>query len=158
VTPPSTVLAAVTAEARAALGNVPHVRLTVFPFRIGREARSRNPLTNIANQLERRIGTVPQLNELYLLEASSSGGFNISREHCAIEWIDGRFMLVDRGSACGSTVIESRAREKRSAIAATQIGPYGKSLRAVLRDGDLIVLGPIESPYVFRFQIEAHAI
>jgi pSer/pThr/pTyr-binding forkhead associated (FHA) protein len=152
------VLAAMTPEATAALGNVPYVRLTVLPFRIGREARSRNPLTNIANQIERRLSTVPPLNELYLFEASTSRAFTISREHCEIDWVDGQFMLIDRGSACGSTIIESRAKERPSTIATTQIGPYGKTSRAVLQDGDLIVLGPVESPYVFRFHAEARAI
>jgi pSer/pThr/pTyr-binding forkhead associated (FHA) protein len=154
--PAPAVLAAMTPEATTALGNAPYVRVTVLPFRIGREARSRSRLTNMMNNIERRLNTVPQLNELYLFEVSPppSGGFNISREHCAIDWVDGQFMLIDRGSACGSTIIESRAKERPSTIATTQIGPYGTARQAVLRDGDLIVLGPVESPYVFRFQVE----
>jgi pSer/pThr/pTyr-binding forkhead associated (FHA) protein len=154
MTPAPAILAAMTPEATAALDNKPYVRLTVLPFRIGREARSRSRLTNMMNNIERRLNTVPQLNELYLFETSISGEFNISREHCAIDWVDGQFMLIDRGSACGSTIIESRAEERPSAIATTQVGQYGTAWRAVLRDGDLIVLGPVESPYVFRFQVE----
>jgi len=144
-----------TPEAAAAMGNVPYVELTVLPYRIGREARSRSRLAAMVSQMERRIGAAPQLNELYLLEPSPSGVFTISREHCAIERVDGWFHLVDRGSACGSTIIESRASERPSAITTTTIGPYGKTFRAVLRDGDLIVLGPVSSPYVFRFQVES---
>ncbi len=136
---------------------MPYVRLTVLPYRIGREARSRNPLANIVTRIERRLNTVPQLNELYLIETSPSGVFNISREHCAIDWVDGQFMLIDRGSACGSTIIEARAKERRSTIATIQIGQYEKTRQAVVHDGDLIVLGTVGSPYVFRFQIEARA-
>jgi pSer/pThr/pTyr-binding forkhead associated (FHA) protein len=153
MTPPA-VLVAMTPEATAALDNKPYVYVTVLPFRIGREARSRSRLTNMMNDIERRLNTGPQLNELYLFEASASGGFNISREHCAIDWVDGQFMLIDRDSACGSTIIESRAHERRSTIATTQVGQYGPARRAVLQDGDLIVLGPVASPYVFRFQVE----
>jgi pSer/pThr/pTyr-binding forkhead associated (FHA) protein len=154
MTPAPAVLVPMTPEATAAVGNAPYVVLTVLPFRIGREARSRSRLTNIMTGIERRLNATPQLNELYLLEASGSGGFTISREHCAIDWVDGQFMLIDRDSACGSTIIESRAHERRSTIATTQVGQYGPARRAVLQDGDLIVLGPVASPYVFRFQVE----
>jgi pSer/pThr/pTyr-binding forkhead associated (FHA) protein len=155
MTPPA-VLVAMTLEATAALDNKPYVYVTVLPFRIGREARSRSRLTNMMNNIERRLNTVPQLNELYLFEVSppASAGFNISREHCAIDWVDGQFMLIDRGSACGSTIIESRAKERPATIATTQIGPYGTARQAVIQDGDLIVLGPVESQYVFRFHVE----
>ena len=155
MTPAPAILAAMTPEATAALDNKPYVRLTVLPFRIGREARSRSRLANMMNTIERRLNTVPQLNELYLFEPSTSGEFNISREHCAIDWVDGQFMLIDRGSARGSTIIESRASERPSTIATTEVGQYGATRRAVLRDGDLIVLGRVESPYVFRFQVES---
>jgi hypothetical protein len=143
-----------TDEARAALGNNEYVRLTVFPFRIGRESRSANRLARVVSQLERRLNAAPQLNELYLIEPSSQS-LHISREHCAIDWIDGGFVLLDRGSACGSTIIEARPKERCATIATTQVGGQGSTLRSVVLDGDVIVLGTIDSPFVFRFQVES---
>ena len=151
-------LVAATDEARAALGNKAYVRITTFPFKIGRESRSQNPLARVVTTIERRLDTVPQLNDLYLIEPPSASIVQISRKHCAIERVKGRFFLVDRESACGSTVVEARPAERRATIATTQTGGGSLNPRSELRDGDLIVMGNIDSPYVFRFQLEAHPI
>jgi pSer/pThr/pTyr-binding forkhead associated (FHA) protein len=147
------ILVAMTAEARAALGNRTCIRMTTFPFRIGREAR--NPLTRVVTKIERRLGTTVQLNDLYLIDASD--GVQISRAHCVIECEQGEFCLADSGSRHGSTVVESRSEERPAAIATSQVGPLG-SWRTALRDGDVIVMGHIGSPYVFRFQVEPCAV
>jgi pSer/pThr/pTyr-binding forkhead associated (FHA) protein len=152
-------LVAATDEARAALGNKAYVRITTFPFKIGRESRSQNPIARVVTTIERRLDTVPQLNDLYLIEPSSAALITqISRKHCAIERVKGRFFLVDRESACGSTVVEARASERRTTVATTQTGGASPNPRSELREGDLIVIGNIDSPYVFRFQLEAHPI
>lgn len=145
---------AISDAARAALGNTDHVHLATFPFRIGREFRSASRLARVVNRLERRFNTAPQVNELYLIEPASFEMLQISREHCAIDWVDGQFVLIDRGSTCGTTIIEARPKERSATISTTQVGGQGSTLRSVVRDGDVIVIGMIDSPYVFRFQVE----
>lgn len=145
-------LVAMTPEARSALGNKGYVRVTTFPFRIGREAR--NPLARVVTRVERRIGTTVQLNDLYLIDAST-GGDQISRTHCVIDWSEGEFRLKDRGSTHGSTVVESRADQRPAAIATKHVGNYGEC-QTLLRDGDVIVMGNLDSPYAFRFEVEPH--
>ena len=137
---PSATLVAVTDEARFALGGRPAVRMTEFPFKVGRESRQR--FEKLRTEVDRRLGGVPPLNDLYLVEPSSDS-LHISREHLAIGYLDGRFFLVDRGSACGTTAAGAR------------VGGDRKEGRADLRDGDLIVIGSDDSPYVFRFHVDA---
>ena len=59
-----------------ALGSQPAVRMTEFPFKVGRENRRR--LEKLQTEVDRRLGGVPLLNDLYLLEPSS-GSLHISR-------------------------------------------------------------------------------
>lgn len=132
---------AVTEEARAALGDREEVRITQFPFMVGRESRSPNVLTKVANEVERRMAAEPPLNDVYLIEPPSSVVLQISREHCAIQFIDGQYFLIDRGSACGTIV------------AGTQVGGNRTGGRTPLQPGDTIVIGTTESPYVFRFYV-----
>jgi len=135
-------LVAVTPEARAALGNRDDVRMTHFPFKVGRESRLLSPMARLKSRLERRIGGAPQLNDLYLLEPPASR-LHISREHFAIEQVDDGYVVVDRGSACG-TIVNGRPIGADASISETDV-----------RDGDLIVVGFASSPYVFQFQIES---
>lgn len=132
-------LVAVTKEAERALGDTPEVRVTQFPFKVGRECRSLNPVNTRITEL--RLGVAPQLNDVYLLEPPWSDLWQISREHFAIEYADNQFFLVDRGSACGTIV------------AGKQVGGNRTVGRTELRNGDEIVVGTDESPYVFRFEI-----
>ncbi|MDO8496825.1 MAG: FHA domain-containing protein [bacterium] len=134
-------LVAVTEEARAALGDRAEVRITQFPFKVGRESRSPNVLTRVANEIERRVAAAPSLNDVYLLEPPSSSLLQISREHCAIEYVDGHYFLIERGSACGTIV------------AGTHLGRNRTAGRTPLQPGDTIVIGTTESPYVFRFHV-----
>lgn len=132
-------LVAVTPEAERALGGAHEVRLTHFPFRFGRESRS--PNTDRTRPMGLRLGTAPQLNDIYLLEPPYSDIFYISREHFAIECVDNQFALVDRGSACG-TIVSGKT-----------IGSDRGGGRVELRHGDTIIVGTDESRYVFRFEI-----
>jgi hypothetical protein len=133
-------LIATTPEARDALGGRPGVRIDAFPFRIGRE--SRNPRFQfLPAAVERRISGTPPVNDLYLVEPISLE-LHISREHLVIVYADGRFAVIDRESACGTSVAGLRLGAERTAR------------RAELHDGDVIVLGPPRSPYAFRFQID----
>jgi hypothetical protein len=137
-TDPIATLVAVTDEARSALGNRADVRMSQFPFKVGRESRRR--LERLKTEVDRRLGGVPPLNDLYLIEPLSDS-LHISREHLAILYLDGKYVLVDRESACGTLV------------AGIRVGGDRTEGRADLRDGDLIVIGAAASPYVFRFQV-----
>ena len=135
--PPATLLPE-TEDARGALGDKTAVRMTSFPFKVGRESRD-GAFQRLKAEVERRIGGHPPLNHLYLLEPP--GPIHISREHFAIDWIDGRFVLFDRGSTCGT------------GVAGRRLGADTKVASLDLRDGDPIVVGAAGSPYVFRFRV-----
>jgi hypothetical protein len=108
-----------------------------FPFKIGRESR----ITKIDGRVERmerpkKDDSVPT-NDLYLLDRGHR--LNISREHFEIVKSEGGYALVDRGSACG-TKIEGR-----------NVGGHDTGGAAVLHDGEVIAVGAVGSPYIFRF-------
>ena len=64
----------------------------------------------------------------------------VSREHFLIKRIDeSRYLLHDRGSRCGTRVNDMI------------YGLLGQSNDCALRNGDIIVVGSSESPYVFKF-------
>lgn len=150
---PKAALIPMTDEAKAAIGGDEHVAVEAFPFRIGREART-NLIARAIASVERRLGTVPQVNDLYLLDpASARDSCQISRRHCDIEYQQGRFFLLDRASATGSTVLKSSGAGLSPVEA--QAGGGGFDARAELQSGDFIVLGTRNSPFVFRFQVES---
>jgi len=91
--------------------------------------------------IERRLGNVPKANDVYLVEPTSSVS-RVSREHFAIEYAVDQFVLVDRGSACGTI------------MAGKRVGGNRTGGRVELRSGDEIVVGTHGSPYVFRFELE----
>lgn len=134
-------LVAMTPQAERALGGTREVRFTHFPFNVGRERRFPNAHEPTGEREQRRHGVAPQLNDAYLLELPSASTLHISGAHFAIECLDNRFFLVDRGSACGTIV------------AGTQIGGNRTGGRTELRDGDEVIVGTGRSRYVFRFQI-----
>ena len=131
---------AVTQEAVRALGGTRELHVTQFPFRVGRERRSSIPDDRLPAELkQRRRGVAQPLNDAYLLE-DASATLHISGAHFAIECLDDRFFLVDRGSACGTIVGGKR------------IGGHRKGGRIELRDGDEVVVGTGRSRYVFQFR------
>jgi pSer/pThr/pTyr-binding forkhead associated (FHA) protein len=138
---PSAVLAAETVEAVRALGGRNEIIITRFPFSIGRESRSPNPLKHLAIEVQRRIGITPATNDFYLMEPPSPG-LLVSREHFSIEHVDGAFELVDRKSALGTFV------------SGTLVGGSRKGGRIKLKNGDTIVVGTASSPYVFTFRVQ----
>src|SRR5262245_28198000 len=98
----SATLIPVTPEAAASINHRREVRITTFPFKVGRESRTRT-MDRLKSQVERRLGGVPALNDLYLLEPVAAL-LHISREHFLINLVGDRFALVDRNSACGTIV------------------------------------------------------
>jgi len=65
---------------------------------------------------------------------------NVSREHFQIEQDARDYVLVDRGSACG-TIVEGRP-----------VGGDRAGRRIALHDQDLIIVATSHSPLVFKFR------
>ena len=110
-----------------------------FPFKVGRESR----VAKINGRLEaierpkKDMNSKPN-NDLYLIDRGHL--LNISREHFQIELRDdGKFYLVDRGSACGTRVGE------------VVLGGEDKGGVTELVDGDTVCVGTGNSPYLYRF-------
>jgi len=135
--PPVDSLVATTEEATRALGGRSEVRVTTFPFRVGRDRR----VGAFAHPTSRdlRLGVESQSNDVYLPDPLKKH-LHISGEHFAVEYATDKSFLRDRGSACGTIV------------AGRQIGGVRKEGRTELRSGDEIVVGTDRSPYVFRFE------
>jgi hypothetical protein len=138
---PKAVLKAMTPEARKATPQSSLVEGVVcirnFPFRIGRESR----IKKINGRLERiertKLDNRPPSNDLYLVDDGHL--LNISREHFQIEKSDNDYVLVDRGSACGTRVGE------------ISVGGNDSTGSLPLKDGDMICIGTKTSPYIFQF-------
>jgi pSer/pThr/pTyr-binding forkhead associated (FHA) protein len=138
---PKAVLKALTPEAKEAVPLTllvgEKVVIRDFPFRVGRESRIRK-VDGKVERIERpkREDGTPT-NDLYLIDRGHL--LNISREHFQIEKSGDGYVLVDRGSACGTKIEEVR------------VGGGHKEGRQVLRDGDVIAVGAKGTPYRFQF-------
>lgn len=132
------VLVALTGEARLALSGAAELRLTRFPFRVGRESRS-SMEAGVVVQDERRCRVAAPNNDLYIWDPGPL--LNVSREHFQIERSDGdEFFVRDRGSTCGTLVGNVR------------LGAGGPGSCALYPD-NTIVVGTPQSPFVFRFEV-----
>ena len=129
-------LKALTPEAHDALGG-PERQLTRFPFRVGRESRLSERRCDLVAE-RRRPDSVPN-NDLYLNEPGNV--VTVSREHCQIEQQGSSFVLVDRGSHCGTLVEGER------------VGGQRKGGAQPLHDNDVIIVGPSESQFTFKFVV-----
>jgi len=126
-------LKALTPEAKAALGGI-YYKIVQFPFRVGRESRTVINDGYIGSR--RQANPVPN-NDLYLAETGAL--FDVSREHFLIDVQGGSYVLVDRGSACGTLVEGELVGEKR------------KGGSRQLSNNDVIVVGTSESKFIFKF-------
>ena len=129
-------LIARTEDARRALG-MAEIRIERFPFSVGRERRT---VVTVVTFAERRMGVVPPLNDTCLIEATER--HHVSGEHFRIVFSQGRFVLTDRGSMCGTTVNGKT------------IGGHRRGGHADLHDHDDIVVGDAPSPFVVEFRVE----
>ncbi len=127
-------LKALTPEAKASLGG-PYYKIARFPFRVGRECRAFNRAAALSDP-RRRSDSQPN-NDLYLVELGEV--LNVSREHFQIEREGDGFVIVDRGSACG-TLVEGEP-----------VGDRRQGGRKPLENHDVIVVGTSESRFVFKF-------
>jgi len=76
---------------------------------------------------------------MYLTETTEP--FQVSREHLQIQHNGTRYVLVDRESTCG-TIVEG-----------TLVGGDTRGGTITLHDGDVIIVGTSNSPYVFKFRV-----
>jgi hypothetical protein len=83
-------------------------------------------------------------NDLYLLELGNI--LNVSREHFLIDRQGDTFIIVDRGSICG-TLLEGE-----------QVGEKRKGGWKPLHNNDVIIVGGSESRFIFKFVLldESH--
>ena len=114
------VLSGFNASSSDALGGE-EMSISKFPFKVGRK---------------HEIGDVDVLsdNDLYLQDFPP---FNVSRNHLQIDKVEGRYVIIDRGSRLGTIV-------------------NGKSIdvQSVLNIGDNeIIIGKQASPFVFKLKI-----
>ena len=134
---PKALLEPMTEEARGAvpMQQLRDGRIVIdhFPFRVGRESRAKKVDGGWQRMERQKKDDSQPNNDLYLLDKGRL--LNISREHFQIEESGGDFVVVDRGSVCGTRVGE--------------IPVYGEA--RVLADGDLILVGTKSTPYVYRF-------
>ena len=136
---PTTVvrLIALTEDACRALG-MAEIRITRFPFSVGRERRT--AATKVVISVERRMKVVPPLNDTCLVEPTQR--HHVSGEHFRIDFTQGKFVLTDRGSMCGTTVNGKT------------IGGQRRGGHTELHDQDEIAVGDAASQYVFEFRVE----
>ena len=131
-------LIATSEDARRALESE-SVTIARLPFRVGRDSRASDLGT--ASEIDRRKGTVGQINDVYLCEDPLSKSHHVSREHFLIDAEHGLFYLVDRRSVCG-TIVAGKT------VGGDRIGG-----RIELHHQDLITVGAAASPYVFQFVV-----
>lgn len=113
------------------------VSIRHFPFRIGRESRGAIVDGDFVRAERPRLGNHKPKNDLYLIDAVEP--LEISREHFQIESTAEGYLLVDRGSACGTTV------------GGIRIGGNDTGGSASLKDGDTIAIGTESTPFRFAF-------
>lgn len=138
---PKAVLKALTPETMEAVPQAllvgDKVVIREFPFKVGRESRVRK-VDGKVERIERpKRDDRDPTNDLYLVDRGHL--LNISREHFQIEKNGDGYILVDRGSACGTKIDETR------------VGGADQEGRQVLRDGDVIAVGAKGTPYRFQF-------
>ena len=138
---PHAVLRALTEEAKDSVPTyfLEHdfIRLTHFPFEVGRESRDIEVDGKLV-RIERRKQTSTKLtNSIYLIDACIP--LHISRHHFQIERKGSEYKIIDRYSACGLSVGEIR------------IGGDDTGGEISLKDGDIISVGAEDTPYLFEF-------
>jgi hypothetical protein len=138
---PAAVLQAMTPEAERAVPDVMIksglISIREFPFRVGRESRG-SIVDGEFRRLERpRAGNREPNNDLYLMDAGEP--LHVSRAHFQIEATAGGYVLVDRGSACGT------------AVGSVRVGGEDTGGSVALQDGDVIGVGAETTRYLYTF-------
>lgn len=133
---PKAILKALTPEAVAAIPEADRegdfVIIKNFPFRAGRESRVVETGGRPELGERREKGNFEPNNDLHLVDCGHK--LNICRNHFLIDKNEDGYILIDRGSVCGTK------------ISGEDIGSS-----APLRDGDVIGIGAVGTPYIYRF-------
>ena len=114
-----------------------YIPIRSFPFRVGRESRVKIVDGRVERVERVKYNQATPTNDLYLIDDGHR--LNISREHFQIEQDGQKYYVYDRGSACGTFVGENALNAKN------------QTATAELKDGDTIVIGTKQSPYVYQF-------
>lgn len=114
-----------------------YIPIRDFPFRVGRESRVKIVDGRVERVERVKYKQAVPTNDLYLIDDGHR--LNISREHLQIEQDGGKYYVFDRGSACGTLVGDVSLNSKE------------QSATVELKDGDTIVIGTRQSPYVYTF-------
>lgn len=131
------ILRALTPEAEESLGGVREVPIQSYPFRVGRESLDTTGVFGIGSP-ERTMTLRSMDNHLHLHDDHEPR--IISREHFQIEEDPrGGYRVKDRGSVCGTVVGNNH------------IGGDRKGGSCPLSDGNVIIVGGTDSPYVYQF-------
>lgn len=104
--------------------------------------RCKIALKKAVMSVERRLGMAPQLNDVYLVEPVLQVQHVVSREHFLIDFSQGKFILTDRASVCGTTVNGKT------------IGGDRRGGHTELHDQDEITLEAKGCPFVFKSRVE----
>ncbi len=137
-------LVALTKEAKDALHGLEYVKISNFPFLVGRDQRVRES-DGKQHVVERRKNEGAPANHCYLIESHEP--MYISREHFSVHHLGGdQYSLMDRNSACG-TIVEG---------AVVGGGDTGGAID--LKPGQTIQVGTSKSLYLFRFEVKAHTV
>lgn len=136
---PKAVLKAITEESEHAIftkvlgQNI--IPIYSYPFKIGREARVKYIDGNVVFQDRHKLSSEESNNDAYLFDTNDF--LQISREHCSIIKHDDKYILQDRGSACGSMVNQIMLGKDNNVHE--------------LKDGDIITIGSEKSQYKYKY-------
>ena len=131
------ILRALTPEAEESVGGACEIPIRTYPFRVGRETRDATGFLGLGSP-ERRVMLRGINNHLNLHDDGAL--MFISRKHFQIERDpQGGFLVKDRGSVCG-TVVDKNL-----------VGGDRRGGSCPLHDGHVIIVGGLDSPYVFQF-------
>jgi len=135
---PKAILKALTSPAKHSISRrvngLDIVKIFNYPFKIGREARVQYIDGKVIIQERHKLDGEEPNNDVYLLDNGEY--LQISREHCLIHELDGKLIIKDRDSACGTMINEKMLNVNNS---------------HVLEDGDIITIGSEESQYKYKF-------
>lgn len=139
---PRAALQAMTPEAIEAIPSVfllgeNLIALYQFPYRIGRESRVQRVDGKVQRALRPKPSATVPNNDLYLIDPFLN--INIAREHLQIEKHEEVFMLQDRGSVMGTSLIRETD------------GKIEKGDSFILQDQDIISIGTEGTPFLFKF-------
>ncbi|MFM9970607.1 MAG: FHA domain-containing protein [Burkholderiales bacterium] len=115
------------------------IAISRFPLRVGRESRFTFVNGEFRRKERPRLGNQEPNNDLYLLDTIQP--LHISREHFQIDRTLDGYVIVDRGSACGTIAGD------------VEVGGKDSGGSMPIKDGDIVIVGTSNSPYIYSFVV-----